>query len=295
VKIYSWNVNGLRAVERKGALGSFLAAEKPEILLLQEIKGARKKVPKNRGGELSLFGEGLAKEGGSTEGSAEGFAEENEIAGYVGFVTLAERAGYSGTGVYVRKDIYEREKPVRREMEFSQRKADEYGEVTKEGRVTVVEFRDFFVVAVYTPNSKEDLSRLELREKYWDPEFLEMMKELEAEKPVVFAGDFNAAHEEIDIARPEANHRHAGFTDEERRGVTKILGAGFIDSFREKHPTEVKYTWWSYRAGARARNVGWRIDYVFVSPKLWGRVRRAEILGEYMGSDHCPIMVEIEG
>ena len=279
LRIFSWNVNGIRAVEKKGALAEFIEKEKPDVLLVQETK---------IGGEKG--------------------AEKIEIPLYKGFYAMGERAGYSGTAIFVREEIVAREgltgengelrgeelKILEDSGAFLEKKGDRYGNPDSEGRVAVVEFPEFFVVSVYTPNAKDDLSRLELREKIWDPAFLIAMKKLANKKPVIFAGDFNAAHEEIDIARPEANHFHAGFTDQERKGISNILEAGFVDSFRKLHPTEVKYSWWSYRMRARERNVGWRIDYFFLSPELVPKMRAAEIFDQYMGSDHCPIGVEID-
>ena len=157
-----------------------------------------------------------------------------------------------------------------------------------------LELKDFYLVNVYTPNSKPDLSRLKLRETEWDPAVLEYLKELEKTKPVVVCGDFNAAHEEIDIARPKTNHHSAGFTDEERRGISNLISAGFIDTFRSLNPDAVRYTWWSHWGDARANNVGWRIDYFFVSKSLKSKLKSAEIYENVMGSDHCPISIELE-
>ena len=155
------------------------------------------------------------------------------------------------------------------------------------------EFDDFFLVDVYTPNSKNGLERLRLWYVKWDVAFLKYLKSLESEKPVVVCGDFNAAHEEIDIARPASNRHSAGFTDEERRGITNLVDAGLVDTFRFFHPKEVRYTWWSHWGQARANNVGWRIDYFFVSAGLMSRVVGAEIYESVMGSDHCPVSIEI--
>lgn len=273
IKIISWNVNGIRAVERKGALDEMVARLKPDVICVQETKI-----------------------GGTSQ------AETVEIEGYVSRYEMGVRAGYAGTAIFVREELAKelgitdnvgRIKGASLNI-FPDALADKYGDPDDEGRVCMVEFPKFYLVSVYTPNSKDDLSRLKLREKYWDPCFLKKMKELEAHKPVIFCGDLNAAHEEIDIARPEANHTNAGFTDEERRGVTNICEAGFLDSFRSLNPEVVKYSWWSYRGNARARNVGWRIDYVFLSAEMSGALLSAEIFDEIMGSDHCPIGVEIE-
>ena len=147
---------------------------------------------------------------------------------------------------------------------------------------------------VYTPNAKPDLSRLSLRHDEWDPEFLNLLKELEKKKPVVTCGDFNAAHEEIDLARPKANHHNAGFTNEEREGISNLINAGFLDTFRLLHPESQRYTWWSHWGNARANNVGWRIDYFFISSSLKPRLKNAEIYERVTGSDHCPISIELE-
>ena len=259
MKIYSWNVNGLRAVLRKGALQDFIKKEQPDILCLQETK--------------------------AKQGQAEvDFPEYEEL------WNSAERPGYAGTAIFTKiKPI-----SVRNDLPTNKDLQDQFGDPLTEGRVLTAEFEKFFLVNVYTPNSKDGLKRLGLREKLWDPEFLRYLKELEKEKPVVVCGDFNAAHEEIDIARPKTNHHSAGFTDEERRGITNYINAGFIDTFRSLHPKEVRYTWWSHWGQARANNVGWRIDYFFISKSLRKNLKSAEIYEHYMGSDHCPISIELE-
>lgn len=164
----------------------------------------------------------------------------------------------------------------------------------QEGRVIAVAHPDFWMVTVYTPNSKNDLQRLPYRSQEWDVTFLAYLKELEKSKPVIFCGDLNVAHREIDLARPDDNHLSAGFTDEERKGFDHIVEAGFVDSFRALHPdVREAYSWWSYRAGARKRNVGWRIDYVCLSPELRPRLQEAFIMPQVEGSDHCPVGVVI--
>ena len=259
MKIYSWNVNGLRAVLRKGALQEFIAQEQPDILCLQETK---------------------AKPGQA----------EVDLPEYEELWNSAERPGYAGTAIFTKH------KPlsVRYDLPCEMEMADEYGDPLTEGRVLTAEFEDFYLVNVYTPNSKTDLERLKLRHKKWDVEFLKYLKSLEVVKPVVVCGDFNAAHEEIDIARPNTNHHSAGFTDEERQGITNYLEAGFIDTFRFLHPNEVRYTWWSHWGNARANNVGWRIDYFLISKALQPKLNAAEIYENYLGSDHCPIAIELE-
>lgn len=166
-------------------------------------------------------------------------------------------------------------------------------DVDNEGRVITAEFDDFYVVTVYTPNAKDDLSRIPLRHKEWDPLFLKHCKELEKKKPVIFCGDLNVAHEPIDLKNDKANQGKKGYTLEEREGFTNFINAGFIDTFRYLHPDTEKYSWWSIRSGARARNVGWRIDYFLISSSLKDRLMNAMIHNEIMGSDHCPIGIEI--
>ncbi len=259
MKIYSWNVNGLRAVLRKGALQEFIKKEQPDILCLQETK--------------------------AKQGQAEvDFLEYEEL------WNSAERPGYAGTAIFTKI------KPlsVRNTLPTNKNFKDQFGDPLTEGRVLTAEFENFFLVDVYTPNSKDELKRLSLRKELWDPEFLKYLKELEKHKPVVVCGDFNAAHEEIDLARPKTNHHSAGFTDEERRGITNYINAGLIDAFRTLHPEEVRYTWWSHWGQARANNVGWRIDYFFISESLRKNLKSAEIYEHYMGSDHCPISIELE-
>ena len=259
LRIFSWNVNGLRAVLRKGSLQNFIAKEQPDILCLQETK--------------------------AKQGQAEiDFPEYEEL------WNSAERPGYAGTAIFTKVKPLSVRYDLPTELEFK----DEFGDPLAEGRVLTAEFEEFFLVDVYTPNSKNALERLGLREKKWDPEFLRYLKELEKTKPVVVCGDFNAAHEEIDIARPKTNHHSAGFTDEERQGITNLISAGLVDTFRSLHPGAVRYTWWSHWGQARANNVGWRIDYFFVSKSLMPKLKSAEIYEGVLGSDHCPISVELE-
>lgn len=163
----------------------------------------------------------------------------------------------------------------------------------QEGRVIAAEFEDYFVVTAYVPNSGNELGRLDYRTQ-WDMDFLNYLRDLEKVKPVVACGDFNVAHQPIDIARPKANYnKSAGYTQKEIDGFSRFLDHGFIDTFRNKYPDEVKYSWWSYRAGARQKNIGWRIDYFLVSAALLPRVNDAFILNEYIGSDHCPLGIEL--
>lgn len=157
----------------------------------------------------------------------------------------------------------------------------------------VAEYEQFYLSTVYTPNAKDDLSRIPMRQA-WDPAYLEYMRQLKSEKPVIFCGDFNVAHTELDLARPKANEGKKGYTSEERAGLTAMLEAGFLDSLREKYPNAPDlYTWWSHFGGARARNVGWRIDYVMIDRDLKELLKRAEIHPDVLGSDHCPVSVEV--
>ena len=163
-----------------------------------------------------------------------------------------------------------------------------------EGRILTLDFGNFFLINVYTPNSKPDLSRLPLRETTWDPEYKNLLKKLEKEKPVITCGDFNVANEEIDLARPKTNHKNAGFTNEERQGIKNLINSGFLDTFRFLHPEEIRYTWWSHWGKARENNVGWRIDYFFISKSLEKNLLSAEIYEASLGSDHCPISITLE-
>ncbi len=198
------------------------------------------------------------------------------------FWNPARKPGYSGTLIASRV-------PVR-----SHRLGIGIEKHDQEGRVIALELEDIWVVTVYTPNSQNELRRLPYREQEWDPDFLAYVRELEQDKPVVFCGDLNVAHREIDLSNPKSNRRNAGFTDEERAGFDRILEAGFLDTFREFYPEATEqYSWWSYRAGARKRNVGWRIDYVCASAALQPRLKQAFIRQEVMGSDHCPVGLEL--
>lgn len=265
MKLYSWNVNGIRAVVNKGALRSFITKHNPDILCLQETK---------------------AKQGQA----------EIDLSDYHEYWNSADKAGYSGTA------IFSKQKPLSVINGFTDEIAekhnltnDSYGDPTKEGRVISAEFDKFWVVTVYTPNSKGDLSRLSLRDKQWDPAFLEHILSLEKIKPVLFCGDLNVAHNEIDLANPKPNVGKHGFTNEERSGFDNILNAGFTDTFRAAYPDLAdKYTWWTHWANARARNVGWRIDYWLASNKIADKISNPQIHDDVMGSDHCPVSIEIK-
>ena len=201
---------------------------------------------------------------------------------------------YSGTAIFTK------EKPLSLVEEIPEAIAkkynlhdDGYGNPNHEGRVIAVELKKIFIVNVYTPNSKGDLSRLSLRETKWDPAFLEYCKHLEKKKPVIFCGDLNVAHTPDDLANPKSNEQTHGFTAQERSGIDKIIAAGFTDTFRLFTQGNGHYTWWSHFARARDRNIGWRIDYFFVSKKLKEKVTACKILPEVYGSDHCPVVLEI--
>lgn len=204
-----------------------------------------------------------------------------DLEGYHLYSNSAEKKGYSGTAILSRQEPLS----VRNDMG--------HAEHDREGRVITAEFPDHYLVTVYTPNSGSELKRLEYRQA-WDRTFLEFLANLEQHKPVIACGDFNVAHEPIDLARPKANYnKSAGYMQAEIDGFDNLVNAGFVDSFRDQHPETVKYSWWSYRAGARDRNVGWRIDYFLHSPQLREQVQRADILNEINGSDHCPVLLEI--
>ena len=267
MKLVSWNVNGIRAVVKKGTFQSFIKDHKPDVLCLQETKAER--------------------------GQA-----EIDLPEYEEYWNSATKKGYSGTAIFVKKDITVHEVLMGLPEDLCKKyklHEDGYGDPNKEGRVVAVELDDIYVVTAYTPNSKNDLSRLKLRHKQWDPAFLEYMFPLEATKPVVFSGDLNVAHTADDLANPKANEGEHGFTAEEREGIDNILEAGFVDSFRRFIPKgNGHYTYWTPWRMARERNVGWRIDYWFVSKKLLPRLRSAKILAEVMGSDHCPVIIEFK-
>ncbi len=194
----------------------------------------------------------------------------------------AEKKGYSGTL------LMSKEKPMSVETQVP------FEPVPHEGRVIVAEYERFFIVNVYVPNAKMDLSRLPYRANHWDPSFCSYLCELEKKKPVIVCGDFNVAHQEIDLVNPASNRFNPGFTDEERQGFSNYLNKGFVDIFRERHPGQRGlYTWWSYRAGARARNIGWRIDYFLISPSLAPAVEGASIYERILGSDHAPVRLRL--
>lgn len=204
------------------------------------------------------------------------------LEGYHQYWNYAERKGYSGVAVFCKAE------PISVNMGINKEEHD------KEGRVITLEFEDFYFVTVYTPNSKQELARLDYRMQ-WEDEFRSYIKELDSKKPVIVCGDLNVAHKEIDLKNPKSNTRNAGFTDEERGKFTELLGAGFIDTYRYFYPDkEGVYSWWSYRFNARANNAGWRIDYFVVSERLKDRLEGADIHSEVLGSDHCPVELVIK-
>ena len=264
MKIYSWNVNGIRAVLKKNQFQPFLRDHQPDILCLQETKAERGQV-------------------------------EIEVPGYHEFWNSATKKGYSGTAIFSKqapiKVICGFPVEVEKRYELID---DKQRDSATEGRVMTAEYERYYVVTVYTPNSKEDLSRLSLRFEHWDPAFLAFVEQLEKIKPVIFCGDLNVAHTELDLANPKANRGKHGFTDEERSGFQKMVDAGFVDTFRLFKQGNGYYSWWSHFANSRARNIGWRIDYVMVSRKLRDVVAGAEIHPDIMGSDHCPVSVTLK-
>ena len=255
-KFISWNVNGIRAAIRKGFL-DFVKKNDPDIICLQETKARPEQV------DLDLP------------------QYPNQ------FWNSADKKGYSGTAVFSKIEpidvFYGLDIPVH----------------DNEGRVITLEFQEYYLVNVYTPNSKRELTRLPYRYREWDPDFLDYVCSLEKSKPAIFCGDLNVAHMEIDLANPKINKTtksspgNAGFTDKERKGFDNIVKRGYIDSFREFSSDSGNYSWWSYRANARERNIGWRIDYFCLSPKLRYALQNAAILPEIMGSDHAPILMEL--
>jgi exodeoxyribonuclease-3 len=264
LKIYSWNVNGIRAVVRKGALQDFIKKHQPDILCLQETKAQQ--------GQAGI-----------------------NFEGYEEYWNSAQKAGYSGTAIFTKI------KPIKVINGFPDDFAKKYNfvddetrDAANEGRVIAAEFDKFYLVTVYTPNAKDDLSRVQLRHEHWDPAFLAYVKQLEKTKPVIFTGDLNVAHTPDDLANDKSNIGKKGFTDEEREGFQHFIDAGFIDTLRLFKQGKGYYTWWSHFAKSRERNVGWRIDYFLVSSSLKSKVKEATIHADVMGSDHCPISIKLD-
>jgi exodeoxyribonuclease-3 len=263
MRLYSWNVNGIRAVWNKGLFQKFIEEQDPDILCLQETKAQQDQSPV-------------------------------DLPQYTEYWNSAEKKGYSGTAIFSKTEPlevrYGFSDTVSKNFDF----VDSFGDTSKEGRVLSARFPDFWVVTVYTPNSKDKLERLSMRHAIWDKAFLQHVTELEQEAPVLFCGDFNVAHQPIDLARPKENEGKHGFTIEEREGFENMLQAGFVDTFRTLHPEAADaYTWWTAWGGARARNVGWRIDYWMASTSIIDKIQEAKIHPEVMGSDHCPVSITV--
>ncbi len=247
MRFISWNVNGLRAVVKKGFEDIFWSLD-ADFFCLQETKLQE--------GQIEL-----------------------DLPGYESYWSYAEKKGYSGTAIFTKHTPLS----VRHNIPKHE----------SEGRAVTLEYEEFFLVCVYTPNSQDSLKRLDYRMS-WEDDFREYLAELDKQKPIIVCGDMNVAHEEIDLKNPDTNHFNPGFSDEERGKFTELLDAGFIDSFRTLYPDRRDaYSWWSYRAAARSRNVGWRIDYFVVSERLRGNIKDAYILPEILGSDHCPVGLDI--
>ncbi len=264
MRIISWNVNGIRAVAKKGVFLPFIEKYRPDILCLQETKANQSESP-------------------------------IDLPDYEEYWNSAVKKGYSGTAIFTKT------KPLavfngfpKKIIKKNALGADAYGDPTTEGRLIAAEYEKFYVVTVYTPNAKDDLSRIPLRHKHWDPAFLAYVKGLEKQNPVILCGNLTVAHTPDDLARPKENEGMKGFTKEERAGFQAFIDAGFIDTFRLFHKGNGHYTWWSHFANARERNVGWRIDYILVSESLKSKVKKSEILPEVLGSDHCPVGLELD-
>ncbi len=256
----SWNVNGLRAITKRGDFAPFLTKYKPDVLCLQEVKiddATRAK---------TTF----------------------DFPKYTEYWNSAKRPGYSGTATLVSEKLAQPKVTAGLGGESNQ-------EYDSEGRAQTLEFDTFYLVNAYFPNSREDLSRIDFKQDF-NNAILKHIKQLDKKKPVILTGDYNVAHEPIDLARPKENEGKHGYHPTERAWFDKLLKEGFVDTYRSLHPTTVKYSWWSTRFGQKARinNVGWRIDYFCVSKRLASKIKRAEILDSVMGSDHCPVSIEME-
>ncbi len=250
MKLVSWNVNGLRAVLKKGFEDFFYKID-ADIFCIQETK------------------------------MQEGQIEDFILKGYTQYWNSALKKGYSGTAIFTKI------KPKNVSYGIGIKEHDQ------EGRVITLEFDKFYIINIYTPNSKRELERLEYR-MIWEEEIRKYLNKLSKKKPVIMCGDLNVAHEEIDLKNPKTNKRNAGFTNEEREKMTKLLKSGFIDSFRYIYPKKIAYTWWSYMGQARQKDVGWRIDYFVVSKDIKEKIKDAYIYKDIYGSDHCPVGIEIE-
>ena len=249
MKLISWNVNGLRAIYKKGFIDIFKSLD-ADIFCIQETKMQE--------GQIEL-----------------------DLNGYYEYYNYAERKGYSGTAIFTK------DKPINATYGIGVEEHD------KEGRVITLEFDNFYMVNCYTPNSGRELARLDYR-KIWEEEFRKYLKKLDNKKPAIICGDLNVAHNVIDLKNPKSNRKNAGFTDQEREKIDILLKSGFTDTFRKIYPEkEGCYTWWSYMFNARANNAGWRIDYFLISDRISKNIKDAYIYSDVMGSDHCPVGLEI--
>ncbi len=250
MKLISWNVNGLRAIYKKGFVEFFNKID-ADIFCIQETK--------MQDGQMTL-----------------------ELPGYKQYFNYAERKGYSGTAIFTKIE------PENVSYGMDVKKYD------NEGRIITLEFKDFYMVNCYTPNSRRELERLEYRLK-WEESFRKYLKRLDRKKPVIICGDLNVAHKEIDLKNPSSNRKNAGFTDEEREKISKLLSSGFTDTYRKLYPDkEEAYTWWSYMGLSREKNIGWRIDYFLTSDRISSKIKETYIYNDIFGSDHCPVGLDIE-
>lgn len=291
MNIFSWNINGLRAIDKKGKLAEFINQKNPDIICFQEIKIDSNAIKK------------------------EDF--QQKYPNYLQFYSHAAKKGYAGTAIWSKVQPSAIIRQLPKNIIAKNHLTDKFGDATSEGRVCAADFYDFWLVAVYTPNAKGSLERLDLRQQ-WDKAFLNFVKQLEAgeltssdfheneleiinsapekvfwQKPVIFCGDLNVAHQEIDLAKPKQNIGEHGFTNEERAGFGKMIEAGFVDIFRKNNPELTgAYTWWSHFAKSRERNVGWRIDY-FLHSSTAKNISNPQIHPEITGSDHCPVSITI--
>ncbi len=253
MRIYSWNVNGLRAVAKKNFL-EWKGEENPDILCIQETKLQENQLEDNI----------------------------KNIDGYYSYFSFAHKKGYSGVATYTK------EEPISVKHGIGIERFD------SEGRILITEFKDFILLNIYFPNGQRDEERLQYKLDFYEALFNYCDELVEEGKKLVICGDYNTAHNEIDLKNPKANEKASGFLRIERDWLDKIIERGYIDTFRNMNPDKIKYSWWSYRFKARERNAGWRIDYHFVSNNLLDRVENTEILNEVYGSDHCPVMLELE-
>lgn len=253
MKIYSWNVNGIRAIQKKG-FKNWILEEQPDILCIQETKAHESQLDE----------------------------ELLDIEGYHSFFCSGEKKGYSGVATYTK------------EYPLSIKKGIGIERFDREGRILITEFLNFTLLNIYFPNGQKDDERLQYKMEFYDA-ILDFCNQLKNEgKKVIICGDYNTAHTEMDIKNPKANEKRSGFLPIERQWLDKLISNGYIDTFRYHNPETIKYSWWSYRFNARSKDIGWRIDYIFVSDNLIKEIKNAEISIDVMGSDHCPITIELD-